>query len=83
MFFKREHEDILEPSLQQNNTTNAREQTGLFPFNPLCKAWTTAIVTLSNITEKQKESQQPTVYYKVRAKQGLVNELTIEEKKAL
>jgi len=83
MFCLREREDILEPSLQRNNTTNAWERTGLFPFNPLCEAWTTAIATLGNISKKQKESQQASVYYEVRARKELINTLTIDEKKTL
>jgi len=57
----------------------------LFLQPTLQKAWTTArIATFGNITENQKESQQPTVYHKVWAKQGLlVNELTVKEKKML
>jgi len=79
MFSLRECEDILEPSLKRNNTMNAWERTGLFPFNPLCEAWTTAIATLGNITEKQKESQQVSMNYAVQAKNDLIK-LTMEQK---
>jgi len=81
-FYLREHEDILEPMLKCNNTTNAWEQTGLFPFNPLCEAWMTAIATLGNITEKHRESQQAVVNYEVRTKPDLTA-LTTEEKTIL
>jgi len=56
--------------------------TGLFSFNPLCEAWTMAIATLGNITEKQKESQQATINYEVQAKDDSI-ELTIGQKKTL
>ncbi len=82
-FNLREREDILEPTLKRNNTTNAWERTGLFPFNPLCEAWTTAIATLGNISEKQKESQQAAINYEVRTKPDLADALTIEEKNIL
>jgi len=69
MFCLREHEEW--------------EWTGLFPFNPLCKAWTTIIVTLGTITEKQKESHQAAISYKVWAKCDSITALTMEERKTL
>ncbi len=70
--------------MKQNNTTNAWERTGLFPFNPLCEAWTTAIATLGCITEKQKEHQKVTVSYEVQAKNNnSSNILTLEQKNQL
>jgi len=57
-------------------------KTGLFPFNPLCTAWTTAILTLGNITEKQKESQQVVINYEVRAKHdSVITALSMEGRK--
>jgi len=82
-FFERERKDILEPTLKCNNTTNAWEQTGLFPFNPLCEAWTTAIATLGNISEKQNKSQQAAINYKVCTKCDLAEALTEDKKQIL
>jgi len=56
---------------------------GLFPFNPLCEAWTTAIATLGNISEKQNKSQQAAINYEVCTKCDLAEALTEEEKQIL
>ena len=53
LFLETERKDLRE--LGFNNTTNAYERTGMFPFNPFASAWMDAIETLGTGVEKNEE----------------------------
>ncbi len=62
---------------QHNNATNAFQKTGLYPYDPNCESWSSAIDTLG-LGNDDKGKVQYEIYPTLPQK-----ELSIEEKKIL
>lgn len=81
LFLDLERDDLLNTSC--NNTTNAYERTGIYPFDPECSAWTEAIESLGLASTLDRDEKRA-VQYEIRPKvSACLNVLNDNEKKLL